>query len=67
MMTSFSFWIKTMTKTRTLNYIWLNRFLAEQPLLSVLDSFRSTRYFNANALTLIRSLITGGATPELEF
>lgn len=26
----------------------------------------STTYFNANALTLIRSLITGGATPELE-
>ena len=23
-------------------------------------------YFNQNALTLIRSLITGGATPELE-
>jgi potassium large conductance calcium-activated channel subfamily M alpha protein 1 len=26
----------------------------------------STTYFNQNALTLIRSLITGGATPELE-
>lgn len=23
-------------------------------------------YFNANALTLIRTLVTGGATPELE-
>jgi len=26
----------------------------------------SQTYFNQNALTLIRSLITGGATPELE-
>ena len=26
----------------------------------------STTYFNDNALTLIRTLITGGATPELE-
>ncbi|XP_042148331.1 calcium-activated potassium channel slowpoke isoform X7 [Ixodes scapularis] len=34
--------------------------------VSVLDSLMSTTYFNANALTLIRSLITGGATPELE-
>ncbi|KAH9491874.1 hypothetical protein Btru_029741 [Bulinus truncatus] len=33
---------------------------------SVLDSLMSTSYFNDNALTLIRSLITGGATPELE-
>jgi len=28
--------------------------------------FTSQTYFNQNALTLIRSLITGGATPELE-
>jgi len=34
--------------------------------VSVLDSLMSTTYFNTNALTLIRSLITGGATPELE-
>lgn len=30
--------------------------------VSVLDSLMSTTYFNPNALTLIRSLITGGAT-----
>lgn len=29
------------------------------------NSIKQT-YFNQNALTLIRSLITGGATPELE-
>merc|ERR1711884_910310 len=34
--------------------------------VSVLDSLMSTTNFNQNALTLIRSLITGGATPELE-
>eukprot|EP00105_Crassostrea_gigas_P042937 XP_019927085.1 PREDICTED: calcium-activated potassium channel slowpoke isoform X15 [Crassostrea gigas] len=34
--------------------------------VSVLDSLMSTSYFNDNALTLIRTLITGGATPELE-
>merc|ERR1712076_116930 len=34
--------------------------------VSVLDSLMSTTYFNQNALTLIRSLITGRATPELE-
>ena len=34
--------------------------------VSVLDSLMSTTYFNQNALTLIWSLITGGATPELE-
>ena len=34
--------------------------------VSVLDSLMSTTYFNQNALTLIMSLITGGATPELE-
>ncbi|GAB6027124.1 hypothetical protein CHUAL_013857 [Chamberlinius hualienensis] len=34
--------------------------------VSVLDSLMSTTYFNQNALTLIRHLITGGATPELE-
>merc|ERR1740131_651705 len=34
--------------------------------VSVLDSLMSTTYFNQNALTLIRSLITDGATPELE-
>lgn len=34
--------------------------------VSVLDSLMSTSYFNENALTLIRSLVTGGATPELE-
>jgi len=34
--------------------------------VSVLDSLMSTTYFNPNALTLIRSLITGGATHELE-
>jgi len=34
--------------------------------VSVLDSLMATTYFNPNALTLIRSLITGGATQELE-
>ncbi|GAV00290.1 hypothetical protein RvY_11161-2 [Ramazzottius varieornatus] len=34
--------------------------------VSVLDSMMSTTYFNQNALTLIRTMITGGATPELE-
>ncbi|RWS12446.1 calcium-activated potassium channel slowpoke-like isoform X10 [Dinothrombium tinctorium] len=34
--------------------------------VSVLDCLMSTTYFNANALTLIRSLISGGATSELE-
>ena len=29
-------------------------------------NFTFQTYFNQNALTLIRSLITGGATPELE-
>lgn len=33
---------------------------------NVLASFSKQTYFNQNALTLIRSLITGGATPELE-
>lgn len=28
--------------------------------------FRSQTYFNDNILTLIRTLVTGGATPELE-
>lgn len=30
------------------------------------NHFEFQTYFNQNALTLIRSLITGGATPELE-
>ena len=30
------------------------------------SSLKLQTYFNQNALTLIRSLITGGATPELE-
>ena len=34
--------------------------------ISVLDCIMSTAYFNDNALTLIRNLITGGKTPELE-
>lgn len=34
--------------------------------ISVLDCIMSTAYFNDNALTLIRTLITGGTTPELE-
>ena len=34
--------------------------------VSVLDSLMATTYFNPNSLTLIRSLITGGATQELE-
>nr|CAB3258057.1 calcium-activated potassium channel subunit alpha-1-like [Phallusia mammillata] len=34
--------------------------------VSVLDSLVSATYFNSNSLTLIRTLITGGATPELE-
>ena len=33
---------------------------------SVLDCIMSTSYFNDNALTLIRTLVTGGITPELE-
>ena len=32
----------------------------------VIACFLFQTYFNQNALTLIRSLITGGATPELE-
>lgn len=39
--------------------------LLTEPLCNLwLFSFQT--YFNQNALTLIRSLITGGATPELE-
>lgn len=38
-----------------------NRFFS----LSICFTYLQT-YFNQNALTLIRSLITGGATPELE-
>ncbi|XP_063713323.1 calcium-activated potassium channel subunit alpha-1-like isoform X4 [Symsagittifera roscoffensis] len=34
--------------------------------ISVLDSIMSAAYFNPKALTLIRTLVTGGATPELE-
>uniref|UniRef100_A0A5S6QWD3 BK channel n=1 Tax=Trichuris muris TaxID=70415 RepID=A0A5S6QWD3_TRIMR len=34
--------------------------------ISVLDSLMSTTYFNDSALTLIRTFVTGGATPELE-
>nr|AFX93730.1 BK channel family member SLO-1 spliced variant b [Dirofilaria immitis] len=34
--------------------------------ISVLDSLMSTTYFNDSALTLIRTLVTGGATPEME-
>ncbi|CAF1013292.1 unnamed protein product [Adineta ricciae] len=34
--------------------------------ISVLDSLMSATYFNENALTILRALITGGATPELE-
>ncbi|XP_028458753.1 calcium-activated potassium channel subunit alpha-1a isoform X1 [Perca flavescens] len=34
--------------------------------VSVLDSLMSATYFNDNILTLIRTLVTGGATPELE-
>ncbi len=34
--------------------------------ISVLDCIMSTAYFNDNALTLIRTLITGGTTSELE-
>ena len=33
-------------------------------IVTLSNSFQT--YFNQNALTLIRSLITGGATPELE-
>ena len=40
----------------TVSWTWL--------LISLI--FPSQTYFNQNALTLIRSLITGGATPELE-
>lgn len=40
------------------------------PVFSISDRLSASRsfqtYFNQNALTLIRSLITGGATPELE-
>lgn len=40
-------------------------------LISLSSYFNNSKtifqtYFNQNALTLIRSLITGGATPELE-
>jgi len=34
--------------------------------ISVLDSLVSATYFNADALTLIRTMITGGATDDLE-
>ncbi|XP_072560059.1 calcium-activated potassium channel subunit alpha-1-like isoform X13 [Paramormyrops kingsleyae] len=34
--------------------------------VSVLDSLMSATYFNDKSLTLIRTLVTGGATPELE-
>ena len=34
--------------------------------VSVLDSILSTAYYNHQALTLIKSLISGGMTPELE-
>jgi len=34
--------------------------------VSVLDSIMSTAYYNHQALTLIKSLISGGMTPELE-
>ncbi|XP_076855999.1 calcium-activated potassium channel subunit alpha-1-like [Brachyhypopomus gauderio] len=34
--------------------------------VSVLDSLMSATYFNNNILTLIRTLVTGGSTPELE-
>ncbi|XP_061420870.1 calcium-activated potassium channel subunit alpha-1 isoform X2 [Lethenteron reissneri] len=34
--------------------------------VSVLDSLMSATYFNDNTLTLIRTLVTGGATPDLE-
>uniref|UniRef100_A0A4W4HM64 BK channel n=1 Tax=Electrophorus electricus TaxID=8005 RepID=A0A4W4HM64_ELEEL len=34
--------------------------------VSVLDSLMSATYFNDNILTLIRTLVTGGSTPELE-
>ncbi|XP_076855991.1 calcium-activated potassium channel subunit alpha-1-like [Brachyhypopomus gauderio] len=34
--------------------------------VSVLDSLMSAIYFNDNILTLIRTLVTGGSTPELE-
>lgn len=35
-------------------------------LCNYMVMFHFQTYFNQNALTLIRSLITGGATPELE-
>uniref|UniRef100_A0A4W4HRR4 BK channel n=2 Tax=Electrophorus electricus TaxID=8005 RepID=A0A4W4HRR4_ELEEL len=34
--------------------------------VSVLDSLMSATYFNDNILSLIRTLVTGGSTPELE-
>ena len=34
--------------------------------VSVLDSIMSTAFYNHQALTLIKSLISGGMTPELE-
>ncbi|XP_076855994.1 calcium-activated potassium channel subunit alpha-1-like [Brachyhypopomus gauderio] len=34
--------------------------------ISVLDSLMSATYFNDNILSLIRTLVTGGSTPELE-
>ena len=34
--------------------------------ISVLDSLVSATYFNSDALTLIRTMITGGATDDLE-
>lgn len=40
------------------------QFLYYKALKMSLNLFQT--YFNQNALTLIRSLITGGATPELE-
>ena len=40
---------------------WFQEYLCHCSLLVCFQT-----YFNQNALTLIRSLITGGATPELE-
>ena len=34
--------------------------------MSVLDSIMSTAFYNHQALTMIKSLISGGMTPELE-
>ena len=47
-------------------YVTCARFYSSRVFKKVMPAIMFQTYFNQNALTLIRSLITGGATPELE-